>query len=176
MKPRLYLAILLIGVAGCASQRPAPVQELGPARAAPQAPGAGPEFYTVKPGDTLFGIARGHGMDLRQLSLLNNLDQYAALQSGQVLRLRPPAPPAATTAPATPQEPEIQINQAESPAPIEAHPLEAGPGAPMASPTAPGVAGTPGAAEAAGAGAAAAGAGAPAPGAGAPAPAAGCSS
>jgi membrane-bound lytic murein transglycosylase D len=58
-------------------------------RAAPAAPpkaGGGSAFYTVKSGDTLYGIARQFGRALPDLLQLNNLGTRAVIQPG--LRLR----------------------------------------------------------------------------------------
>jgi lipoprotein NlpD len=48
---------------------------------------ARPEFYTVKPGDTLYSIALEHGLDYRDLALWNGLDNPTALRVGQELRV-----------------------------------------------------------------------------------------
>ncbi|MDX9737982.1 MAG: peptidoglycan DD-metalloendopeptidase family protein [Azonexus sp.] len=60
---------------------------------------AGPGEYQVKPGDTLYRIAREHGMTPTELAGLNNIDNPAMLQVGQILRLRPTGM-GATAAPA----------------------------------------------------------------------------
>jgi len=136
--------VWLLCAAGCVSQRPAPVIERGGARTPPATTPAAPaperpEFYTVKPGDTLFSIARSNGLDLRQLRALNGMDERSTIQLGQVLRLRPPTPgQVAEASPSPPPEPQIEVNPAAAPAPIEARPLAAGPGAPAALPAAPG--------------------------------------
>jgi len=44
--------------------------------------------YTVKPGDTLFSIARNHGMDLAELLRLNHMRPSDPIRPGQVLRIR----------------------------------------------------------------------------------------
>ena len=99
--------LALTVLAGCASTRtPAPVSErTPPARAqapapsvAKPAPGPRPasaeakgDFYTVKPGDTLYSIALEHGVDYRELAIWNGIDNPAALRQGQQLRVTAPA-------------------------------------------------------------------------------------
>lgn len=41
----------------------------------------------VKKGDTLWGISKGHCVDLNDLLLMNNLDENTVLRIGQILRL-----------------------------------------------------------------------------------------
>ncbi|MEO7760865.1 MAG: peptidoglycan DD-metalloendopeptidase family protein [Casimicrobiaceae bacterium] len=101
-------------LAGCASRPPAPAPvvdrgvvvpppELAPVPPpAPPAPQPAavpekdwrPEFYTVKRGDTLFGVALEHGLDYRELASMNNIENINLIRLGQVLRLRPPGDPA----------------------------------------------------------------------------------
>ncbi|MBI1395814.1 MAG: peptidoglycan DD-metalloendopeptidase family protein [Betaproteobacteria bacterium] len=50
-----------------------------------------PDFYTVRSGDTLFGIALDYGFDYRELSAWNDLDDPSRIYPGQRLRLVPPA-------------------------------------------------------------------------------------
>jgi lipoprotein NlpD len=86
---------------GCTTGRPAPVVERtggskpavsAPASAAkqvlaPRATEAGPEFYSVKPGDTLYSIALEHGLDYRDLAVWNGVDNPGSLRVGQQLRV-----------------------------------------------------------------------------------------
>ncbi len=102
-KPGLgfVLAALLV-LAGCASKSPAPVAERGgqPTTAA----AAAKDTYTVKSGDTLRSIARDHGMDYRELIVLNNIESPDRIAPGKVLKVKPPATATAsgvTTAPIT---------------------------------------------------------------------------
>lgn len=91
-------------LAGCAAGRPAPVVDRtaapkSPASTAaqssaskqvaapPRASEARSEFYTVKPGDTLYSIALEHGLDYRDLALWNGLDNPGSLRIGQQLRV-----------------------------------------------------------------------------------------
>lgn len=98
------LVIFALALAGCASRSPAPVVERGgqrtPAQAAAQA-----DTYTVKSGDTIYSIAREHGMDFRELIALNGIENPNQIAVGRVLKVRPPstsaAPDVAVTAPVT---------------------------------------------------------------------------
>ena len=107
---RVAAALLMIGVAACASRGRAPIEDRSPRAAppvvtpapAPEAPAAPepppPQLYTVKPGDTLRAIATERGIDYRELAAWNNLENPNKLVPGQVLRVSPPgAGPATTT-------------------------------------------------------------------------------
>jgi len=94
------ILIVLLTLAGCASHEPVPVVERAPPapEAAPVAKPAVPvpvsgeatALYTVKKGDTLFGIALEHGQDYRDIAAWNNLENPNRIQVGQQLRLAPP--------------------------------------------------------------------------------------
>ena len=103
-----FVAIALI-VAGCATRRPAPVEDRALARSQPApiatpsrppvgAPSEPPPVvtYTVKRGDTLHQIALDSGLDYRELAAWNNIENVNRIFPGQVLRLGPPGgnPPA----------------------------------------------------------------------------------
>ena len=96
-----------------------------------------PQFYTVKPGDTLYSIALEHGVDYRELASWNGLDNPGALRVGQQLRVVAPA--SVVTAPLRTAEDSVEAK------PLTGAPVQAGPVSP----------GAPGAATSAGAGAAA---------------------
>lgn len=131
------LLVVFSLISGCASQPPAPVIErsqpvaipatpVAPAeaRAAPTEPGAAPAssagagVYTVKKGDTLYGIALENGQSYRDLAAWNNLEDPNKIQVGQQLRVKPPV--SESVAPVAVSKP-IAL-----PAPIEARPLGAG--------------------------------------------------
>jgi lipoprotein NlpD len=109
MKLRLGAAVCaIVGalLAGCASHNQAPVVtrtlgapppiNTGPVTAAVPAAGGRPAaapgdgFYTVKRGDTLYGIALDHGVSYRDLADWNNISNPNAIRADQVLRVRPP--------------------------------------------------------------------------------------
>jgi lipoprotein NlpD len=107
---RVVACILSVLIAaGCGTRPPAPVIERGPAAspaksaAAPapapaevRVPDTSPEFYTVKRGETLYGIALDHGLEYRELADWNRVTDPTMIGVGQVLRLRPPAEAAAS--------------------------------------------------------------------------------
>ncbi|HEV2220082.1 MAG TPA: peptidoglycan DD-metalloendopeptidase family protein [Casimicrobiaceae bacterium] len=101
------LSIAALIVAGCASPRPAPVEDRvalrasGTAQGASRGPSAGetgrPATYTVKRGDTLYQIALDSGLDYRELAAWNYIGNVNRIYAGQVLRLAPPGQPPAGT-------------------------------------------------------------------------------
>jgi len=126
---------LLLG--GCmVSRQPAPVVQrtpepvLKPSKPLPGSRASSADTYTVKPGDTLFGIARAQGLDYRDLARWNNLANPAAIEVGQVLRLKDPqaaaAPPVSAEAPAG----GAVTAPYQAPPPVEGRPVEAAPAAP----------------------------------------------
>ena len=100
--------LMLLAVAGCATRSSAPVIDRTGSSARPATPpsppvaatvsvrgvDAGPDTYTVKRGDTLYGIALDHGLDYRELAQWNKLDNPNVIRAGQELRVRDPAAPA----------------------------------------------------------------------------------
>lgn len=50
-----------------------------------------PDSYTVRKGDTVYGIAWRYGIDYRELARWNHLDREYGIYPGQVLVLHPPA-------------------------------------------------------------------------------------
>ena len=115
-------ALAVSALAGCAS-RPvqAPVLErappavTAPAARPPQAD-ARPEFYTVRRGDTMFSIALDHGLDYKELTAWNSLDNPNLIRPGQQLRIKPPAGA---------QEAQVTVRPITSAGRVEAHPLGA---------------------------------------------------
>jgi lipoprotein NlpD len=93
---------------GCANKgRLAPVDDHsisgahGAARVMPGAENAGkPGYYTVKPGDTLIRIGMDNGQSWRDIIRWNKLDNPNLIETGQVLRVVPPAFEAAVVRPA----------------------------------------------------------------------------
>ena len=98
IKPGLALVALLV-LAGCASKSPAPVSG-GSQPTAVAAPVK--DTYTVKSGDTLYSIAREHGMDFRELITLNAIDSPNRITPGKVLKVRPQSAPGAAVASTAP--------------------------------------------------------------------------
>ncbi|MVW79971.1 peptidoglycan DD-metalloendopeptidase family protein [Bordetella sp. 02P26C-1] len=92
---RVLLVSGVLGLAlitGCSStpNSRAPVVDLSkqPPTSGTAAPGG---TYVVKPGDTLFQIARNHGVSIQNLRQWNNISDANQLNVGQVLRLGPGA-------------------------------------------------------------------------------------
>ena len=88
---KLLMIAPALMLAGCFTQPPAPsVDRAGASRAAAAAQPAGPGYYTVKRGDTLYRIAIEQGVDYKDLATWNNLSNPGAINEGQVLRVAPP--------------------------------------------------------------------------------------
>ncbi len=85
----LVAAMLL---AGCMSQPPAPTvdRSSGQVRQGAAAAPAGPGYYTVKRGDTLYRIALEHGQDYKDVAAWNSITNPGSIREGQVLRVAPP--------------------------------------------------------------------------------------
>jgi len=70
-----------------------------------------PTTYTVTPGDTVWAIARAHGLDTAAVLAANGLAPDAVIRPGQVLALTPaaaPAPPAPAAPQAAPRTHEVR--------------------------------------------------------------------
>ncbi len=107
--------VAAIALSGCSNKgRLAPVDDhsmggaRGSVRVLPGTENAGkPGYYTVKPGDTLIRIGMDNGQSWRDIIRWNKLDNPNLIETGQVLRVAPPAPdvvvarPAASPAPAS---------------------------------------------------------------------------
>lgn len=88
---------LSLVLAGCASKSPAPVVERSssqplslpvPAVTVPPVPEVlSKDLYTVKKGDTLYGIALDHGLDYKELAAWNAIDNPNRILIGQQLRV-----------------------------------------------------------------------------------------
>ncbi|MGA8048616.1 MAG: peptidoglycan DD-metalloendopeptidase family protein [Burkholderiales bacterium] len=126
-RPALLAATLAI--AGCAgSPNSAPVVERGPTRSvtskppvaqAAPTPGVRPSEYVVKPGDTLYSIALENGVDYRDLTRWNKLDDPTKISVGQTLRLTSPDQAVAGSADG------VEVGAAKGSGPVESHPLDA---------------------------------------------------
>ncbi|MEW6292997.1 MAG: peptidoglycan DD-metalloendopeptidase family protein [Pseudomonadota bacterium] len=132
---RWFAVFLLAGLAGCASKAPVPVADSqSPTRIeaakVPQALAPTGKLHLVKKGDTLFSIAREHGLNPRDLAAWNNLDNSNRISVGQQLRLTPPAAPTAQPA-ATIAPDGTEVRPIAASGTVVARPLD---GAPAAAP------------------------------------------
>jgi lipoprotein NlpD len=121
-------ALLAIALAGCASQKPAPVVDRSGARpgaADRAAPATVPPpiareardgVYTVQRGDTLYSIALAFGVDVRDLARWNGLADASQLRVGQSLRVTPPPDVAvATVTPVAPSGSTVEVRPLPAP-------------------------------------------------------------
>ena len=123
----------LLILAGCSSTgTKAPIVDGVPAAAAPSAPRTTAASYVVRPGDTLFGIARANGIDVETIKQLNNLSDPNQLRVGQVLRFSAGGGPVAA-GPATPQAGSIKTEPSQ-PVPLDQPAVTAKPNTPIAVP------------------------------------------
>ncbi|WP_394425281.1 peptidoglycan DD-metalloendopeptidase family protein [Vreelandella stevensii] len=95
MRKVFIVSVLALAISGCANQQQgAPqVRDLSEARRVVE----NTPQYTVKAGDTLYGIAWQHNLDYRQLAALNNISPPYQIHPGQTIALREGA--GASTAP-----------------------------------------------------------------------------
>ncbi|WP_404375575.1 peptidoglycan DD-metalloendopeptidase family protein [Vreelandella aquamarina] len=105
MRKVFIMTALALAVSGCANQQhnTPQVRDLSEARSAVE---NSPQ-YTVKAGDTLYGIAWQHNLDYRRLAAINNIDAPYQIYPGQTIALREgagsgqPSGTTSQTAPAT---------------------------------------------------------------------------
>lgn len=121
--------------APAASTAPAPAEPAAPAaEVIPLGGGsasAGAGTYTVKPGDTLYRIAKNHGVNVNELMRTNGITDPSKLPVGRVLTIpggAAPAHHAAIPAPAPAAAPHAATHVAE-PAPAHAAPAAEATGA-----------------------------------------------
>ena len=101
--------VIALALSGCSSKgKLAPFEDhsMGAARGStrilPGAENAGkPGYYTVKPGDTLIRIGMDNGQSGRDIARWNKLDNPNLIETGQVLRVAPPAAEAPVARPAS---------------------------------------------------------------------------
>ncbi|MBI3716610.1 MAG: peptidoglycan DD-metalloendopeptidase family protein [Betaproteobacteria bacterium] len=100
----LILPVLLAGLAGCSSNRPAPVVDSRPqppkaVTASPKAGEPSPgepakaiegRTHVIAKGETLIAIALQYGLDYRELAAWNNIENPNVIKLGEVLRITAP--------------------------------------------------------------------------------------
>lgn len=77
------LTLLLVLLSACATEGLAPAPAAGPTDG--PAPTLAPRYYTVQPGDSLWGIADALGVDADMLITVNEIDDPSLIQPGQRL-------------------------------------------------------------------------------------------
>lgn len=109
------LAVLLL-MAGCKSQPPAPTVDRSTSSLARQSAPAfeGPGYYTVRKGDTLYRIALEHGQDYKDVVAWNNVTNPNAINEGQILRVAPPVVTSAAMGEAVVAQPVVTTPVVES--------------------------------------------------------------
>ena len=124
--------VTAVVLSGCSNKgRLAPVDDHSfgatrtPARVLPGAENAGkPGYYTVKPGDTLIRIGMDNGQSGRDIARWNKLDNPNLIETGQVLRVVPPAQEVAPVRPATAPAVVPSPSSATASAPASAAPAQ----------------------------------------------------
>lgn len=122
-RPLRWAGVLgLIALAGCASKGTrAPVVDLTNQPATTTSATAG--SYVVKPGDTLYKIARANNVDIDTVKRLNNLSDPNQIHVGQVLKLSGTATAAASTGTKTGPRPLDNIDSGSGPTPTPLDPV-----------------------------------------------------
>ncbi|WP_459614208.1 peptidoglycan DD-metalloendopeptidase family protein [Bordetella sp. 2513F-2] len=120
---RCATSVAIVGLlllAGCASRGTrAPVVDISPGQQSATAQPGG--TYVVKPGDSLYRIARTYNLDIENLKRWNNLTDPNQISVGQVLKLSgsasaPAAPSGAVPAPKPPQPEPVPLGEPGAPA------------------------------------------------------------
>lgn len=118
---RVFAFALSVLLAGC-SQLPAPAVDRSTAPQATAGQPAGPGYYTVKRGDTLYRIAMEHGQDYREVAAWNNIVNPGSIKEGQILRV---IPPVAAESAGSVQTTPIAIGGVVEARPLDAPPVSA---------------------------------------------------
>ncbi len=89
----LCITVLLLSLTACSSHSPSGSQDATTSPETSSRVVAEPSIraatasYTVRPGDTLYSIAKQHGVQPRLLQSENNIDDPTQLRIGQILRI-----------------------------------------------------------------------------------------
>lgn len=122
----LVLGTCLAVLAGCASHAPAPVVDRTPPGSSQEKPLiAEPEsnFYVVQKGETLMRIAVANKVSVKDLAAWNNLENPNKVETGQRLRIVPPADPAAAGKKVAADAPVAEVKPITQAAKVETRPL-----------------------------------------------------
>lgn len=94
----MAIAILLLSGCRASGNHRAPIEEREVSIKKPQTSSKStvqreqdvrPKFYVIQKGDTLYSIAFEHGLDYREVAEQNNIENPAAIQIGQQIKLLP---------------------------------------------------------------------------------------
>lgn len=94
----MVIAILVLSGCRASGNHRAPIEERDAAIKKPQTSSKSPvqremdgrpQFYVIQKGDTLYSIAFEHGLDYREVAEQNNIENPAAIQIGQQIKLLP---------------------------------------------------------------------------------------
>ena len=104
---RCIALLLLLTLAGCASNQSAPVIDRAPSARPAPAPNKTnsdkdwrPTTHTVRKGDTLFSIGLHYGYDYKEIAQLNNIAPPYIIHIGQTLKLQDSSAAASAATPA----------------------------------------------------------------------------
>ena len=99
MRTTVLICALAFLLQACGSSPPAPIED----RRA-RHPGPAPVSYTVRSGDTLYGIAFTYGLDFRELAAINGIGAPYTIYPGQRLALKgqPKKKPSSSASASTP--------------------------------------------------------------------------
>lgn len=101
-----YAALQSAGLVGSAPAAAAPASSAPAASSAAPKPMGG---YTVRPGDTLSGLAAGAGVSLSDMAAMNGLDPNGILVAGTVIKLPTGAPAPARAAEPAPAKKVVPV-------------------------------------------------------------------
>ncbi len=94
----MVLVIMLLASCRASGNRRAPIEERDTSikksqtsskKLGQREPDSVTKFYVIQKGDTLYSIAFEHGLDYREVAEQNNIDNPAAIQIGQQIKLMP---------------------------------------------------------------------------------------
>ena len=94
----MLLVLMLLASCRASGNRRAPIEERDTSikksqtsskKSGQRESDSGTQFYVIQKGDTLYSIAFEHGLDYREVAEQNNIENPAAIQIGQQIKLMP---------------------------------------------------------------------------------------